>query len=372
MSKINIAIVTGTRAEFGIWSYILDAIRKSRRFKLSLVVTGMHLQREFGYTVRDIEDAGFAIDARVPMYRKGRTPAENLAAGTVGLARAFRQLRPDLVMVLGDRLEMLAAGSAALAEQLPIAHVHGGETAPGQWDEQIRHALTKMAHLHFCATEQAGRRILQMGEPPERVHVIGAPALDGIMYYLPALERAIPRQNHALVLLHPSSPHAAEEERRTTTLLRALRTTRMPFQVIGPNNDPGHEGILRAYDKAGLEMWLSLQVFLFWQELLRSAFLIGNSSSGILEAASFGLPVINLGDRQAGRERNANVIDVRWSAGASGIQRAIRCACTNKPFLTKVAKRKNLYGDGHATERVLKTLESLPFPLSTTKRFYDH
>ena len=163
------------------------------------------------------------------------------------------------------------------------------------------------------------------------------------------------------------------EERRARLVIEAVRSSKeIPYLVIGPNNDPGSQGILRAYEKMHVNVAMSLPVQDFWKHLQYGGVLVGNSSSGILEAASFGMPAINLGDRQAGRERNSNVIDVSWSAGASDIERAVRHTLTHKPFLAKVAKRKNLYGDGHATERLLKDLESLHFPLSTTKRFRDH
>ena len=174
VKKMKVCVVTGTRAEFGIWRPVLKAIEASKKLRLQLVVTGMHLQAGFGDTVSDILAQGFEIAAEVVMYDPGDTPAMSLARGTAGMAAAFRELKSDLVMVLGDRLEILAASSAALAEQIPIAHLHGGETAPGQWDEQIRHAVTKMAHLHFCATKTAARRIVQMGEDPQSVHVVGA------------------------------------------------------------------------------------------------------------------------------------------------------------------------------------------------------
>ena len=164
MRKPNIAIITGTRAEFGIWTPILHALDRSKKLNLQLIATGMHLQKQFGYTLNDIKKSNIPLAAEVTMYKAGDAPADSLARATANLAYAFTHLKPDLVMLLGDRLEMLAAANAALACQLPIAHLHGGETAPGQWDEQIRHAITKMAHLHFPATKNASKRIQQMGE----------------------------------------------------------------------------------------------------------------------------------------------------------------------------------------------------------------
>jgi GDP/UDP-N,N'-diacetylbacillosamine 2-epimerase (hydrolysing) len=372
MSKINIAIITGTRAEFGIWTPILHALDRSKKLHLQLIATGMHLQKQFGYTLNDIKKSTIPLAAEVTMYKNGDTPADSLARATANLAHAFTHLRPDLVMLLGDRLEMLAAANAALACQLPIAHLHGGETAPGQWDEQIRHALTKIAHLHFPATKLAAQRIQQMGENPNTIHIIGAPALDTALACANPFHRSsfiVPP--HALLLLHPSSPNDSLEEQRTLLLLRALKNSHLKFTAIGPNNDPGHPGILRAYQKSHTPLTMNLSQKDFWHLLQSSSLLLGNSSAGILEAASFALPVLNLGDRQAGRERNPNVLDLPWHTSPKPIERAIHHALTHKPFLTKVAKRKNLYGDGHATDRLLKILESLPFPLPTTKRFHE-
>ncbi|MCL2647052.1 MAG: UDP-N-acetylglucosamine 2-epimerase [Phycisphaerales bacterium] len=377
-NKSKIAIVTGTRAEFGIWKPVLAAVRQSKKLQLQLVVTGMHLQREFGYTLRDIEAEKIPIAAEVPMYRSGHSAGQSLAQGIAEMSRAFAKLGPDLVMVLGDRLEMLAAASTALACQIPIAHLHGGETAPGQWDEQIRHAVTKMAHLHFCATRLAGKRIAQMGEDPSSIHVVGAPAIDEARRQAEhwRLEKLC-SDRYPTIVLHPSSSDEAAEYRRARMVLEAIRHVwpKLQFRqvgAVGPNNDPGHRGILRAYRECSwINLQMSLPQVLFWQALNGSRLLVGNSSAGILEAATFGCAVINLGERQVGRERHANVIDVPWSAGMAGIAKAIRYALTDTAFRRRVAKRRNFYGDGHAAERICRVLESLRFPIATVKRFGD-
>ncbi|HVS70892.1 MAG TPA: UDP-N-acetylglucosamine 2-epimerase [Phycisphaerae bacterium] len=384
-SRRNIAILTGTRAEFGIWTPILHALQQSKILRLQLIVTGMHLQPQFGYTIRDVEASGIPIEAVVDMYRPDDLPAASLGRAVTRLGAELAALQPDLLLLLGDRLEMLAAANAALTSHIPIAHLHGGETAPGTWDEQIRHALTKLAHLHFPATKRAAQRIQQMGEDPRTIHTIGAPALDTLQRFLAG---AMPcgagaplgmpvalslLKKNALLLLHPSSPNDDLEQTRTSLLLRALRAANIPFTAIGPNNDPGHAGILRAYKEMGLErsVVMSLSQPNFWQLLTHASLLIGNSSAGIIEAASFALPVINLGDRQKGRQRNPNVLDIPWSAGKKGIQSAIHFALTNKPFRKKIAQRKNLYGDGHAAERLVRILEGLPYPIPTAKSFHD-
>jgi UDP-hydrolysing UDP-N-acetyl-D-glucosamine 2-epimerase len=376
--KLRVCVVTGTRAEFGIWRPVLRAIEASRLLELKLVVTGMHLLEEFGGTVEAIEEEGFDIAERVRMYEPDFVPQPNviitkrgfaggeLAQGISGLASAYARREPDVVMVLGDRLEMLAAASAALAERIPIAHVHGGETAPGIWDEQIRHALTKMAHVHFCATKTAGRRIVRMGENLERVHVVGAPALDEAgrfweenweMCMLGRHERG----TRALLVLHPSGGDDQAEYQRTRTVLRVLKAAFPGAEgvtVVGPNNDPGHAGILRAYeDEArGMVFVMSMDQEGFWREMMECGLLVGNSSSGIIEAATLGVPVVNIGPRQAGRERSGNVIDVAWEPAA--IEAALRRAVSDRAFLRRVETRKNVYGDGHASARIVTVLET--------------
>jgi len=359
----KIAVVTGTRAEYGIWRSVLAGIRGSKKLRLQLVVTGMHLQKEFGWTVDEIVEP---IVAKVPMYRSRQSAGESLARGIAGMTKAFVKLRPDLVMVLGDRLEIFAAAAAALACQVPLAHVHGGEVAPGQWDEQIRHAVTKMAHLHFCATKVAGERIVRMGEDRRAVHVVGAPALDGVAAFLAGMAPAPDCHrgaSNSICLLHPSSADDAMERRRTLLVLRALEGR--DFTVVGPNNDPGHGGILAAYRERKVPVVMSLSQTEFWRRLAGCEFLIGNSSSGILEASSFGVPVVNVGDRQAGRERNGNVVDVAWEAGVGGIRKAIGRA------LRRRGRCENLYGDGRAAERIVRVLEGLKFPLSIVKGFHE-
>lgn len=375
--KFRICVVTGSRAEFGIWRPVLQAIQASARLELKLVVTGMHLLPEFGSTERSVYAAGNRADARVPMYRRGELAPRSLARGILGLAEAFRELKAGLVLLLGDRLEMLAAANAALAERIPMGHIHGGETAPGIWDEQIRHAITKMSHLHFCATKMARQRILRMGEPPESVFQVGAPALDWAVHESKVIDgmlQKVARPVRPLILMHPSSASASLEFKRTKRLLNIVRrifhsSSENPVTAIGSNNDPGHEGISRAYqDDPTVRIVASASQDLYWQVLRQCGMLIGNSSSGIIEAASFGVPVVNIGQRQAGRERNGNVIDVGWDAGE--ISQAISKAMHDKSFLRRVAQRKNVYGDGKASGRIVKVLEAIARNgISLEKRF---
>ena len=382
MKRLRVCVVTGTRAEYGIWMPVLGAVNNSPRLQLQLLVTGMHLLKGFGSTVKDIERGVFTISERVPMYRPGEPPAASLARGIQGMGAAFRKLKPHVVMVLGVRLEMLAAGSAALAQRIPIAHVHGGETAPGIWDEQIRHALTKMAHVHFCATAAAKARIRAMGEDPAHIHQVGAPALDIAVL---ARENIWTHVNMAVrnfagsrptLLLHPSSADESLEYRRALTVLDVLRKVfpGTKIETIGPNNDPGHKGILRAYNQRAehLRLEMSSSQEQFWASLISGGMLVGNSSAGIIEAATLRCAVVNIGHRQAGRERNGNVIDVSWESGAAGIERAIRHAITDKAFRRRVESGKNLYGEGRAGKRIATVLERLAHTgIPLEKRFVN-
>jgi len=375
---MKVAVVTGTRAEYGIWRPVLRALGATRGLGVQLVVTGMHLLPEFGGTVREItrdgRREGWSVAARVPMYQKGDEPAESLARGIAGMARTLGRLQPDLVFVLGDRLEILAAACAALTRRVPIAHLHGGETAPAQWDEQIRHAVTKMAQLHFCATEAARERILRMGEDPRRVHLVGAPALDEARVFLKREGKratAAAPGPRALVVLHPTSPDESVEFARARMMLGALGAAGIrDVLASGPNNDPGHRGILRAYRAAGVPMVMSLTQQEFWREMASRRILVGNSSSGIIEAATFRCAVVNIGDRQGGRERNGNVLDVPWKA--QGIRAALRRVLSDRAYGRRVASGENLYGDGGAARRIARIVRGVDLAaLRAPKQFCD-
>jgi UDP-hydrolysing UDP-N-acetyl-D-glucosamine 2-epimerase len=261
-----------------------------------------------------------------------------------------------------------------------MGHVHGGETAPGIWDEQIRHAITKMAQVHFCATAAAGRRIVRMGEPKSRVHVVGAPALDRVAnFWTSNGEIALrvrqdrktgKRYPAAVVLLHPSGGTVDEEYVRTRRVLDVVIRMVPEVNAVGPNNDPGHEGIVRALQESGVQWEMSVPQERFWHMVVFSSVLVGNSSSGIIEAASLGIPVVNVGTRQAGRERSGNVIDVGWEE--TQIVRGLKRALENDAFRHGAARRKNVYGDGKASKRIVMVLEGIArdgMPLE--KRFAD-
>ena len=360
--KRRICYVTGTRAEFGLMERTLRAIQAHRRLELQLIVTGMHLDKRHGRTINQIRKAGWNIEAVVP-WRPTSTDlaalAEQTGQATAHLARAFERLKSDIVLVVGDRVEAFGAASAAHLSGRIVAHVHGGDRAQGQVDDTLRHAITKLAHIHFPATEESARRILKLGEDSWRVHVVGSPGLDGIQEdALPVLTPAS-RRRYALMLLHPTSSDERAEYRRARMLLQASRKAGLEEIIaIAPNNDPGAAGIARcwqdhSHDLGSLEPNWNRPAFL---GLLRdAAVLVGNSSSGIIEAASFGTPVLDVGDRQKGRLRGQNVTTVPFRQGA--IKAALQKVWNGGRPLTYSAN--NPYGRGDTAGRIARILATI-------------
>jgi UDP-N-acetylglucosamine 2-epimerase (non-hydrolysing)/GDP/UDP-N,N'-diacetylbacillosamine 2-epimerase (hydrolysing) len=365
--KRRIAVVTGTRAEYGILESTLREIDQHPRLALRLVVAGMHLLRKFGLTVRQIERDGWRIAARVRMQRGDDSPTDQalgLSRGISGMAAAFERIKPDVVLVLGDRIEALAGALAAVTTGRIVAHIHGGDVAEGDFDESLRHAITKLAHLHFPATQSAARRIVRMGEPPQRVWCVGAPGLDRLRELMQSgIARNGSRTSsaplYALVIQHACGRPADVEERAARLVLEASASAGLHRHIIGPNSDRGHRGVLRAIER---HLWESsngdalLQPSLprdeFLTEMLGAAVVVGNSSCGIIEAPSAGVPSVNIGRRQAGRERGGStVIDAPENARA--IQEALRRAGRR---WTMPRETTSSYGDGSAGERIASIL----------------
>lgn len=298
----NVCFVTGTRAEYGLMQTTLRAIAAHRKLKLQVIATGMHLSRKHGHTVDQIP----VLDAIVPW--KGDL-ATATGRATAKLAAAFEKLKTDIVLVVGDRVEAFAAATAGHLSGRIVAHVHGGDRALGQVDDALRHAITKLAHVHFPATQQSADRIARLGEDPWRIHLVGAPGIDGIGK-LAAKGRK--KKRFALLVLHPADADDALEANRARTVLDAVRRGVPDVEIVYPNNDPGSAGIAAAFAEDRVHRSLSRGDYL---ALLRdAAVLVGNSSSGIIEAASFGTPVVDIGSRQAGREHGPNVVHVEYDA----------------------------------------------------------
>lgn len=371
----RVAVVTGTRAEFGLLESTLRAMGNHANLEPQLIVTGMHLLRTFGRTVDQIRDAGWRIDAEVPMQRGtdgGAAEAEAVGRGVTGLARAFDRLDPQIVLVLGDRIEAFAAASAAATGRRILAHIHGGDRAPGDLDESLRNAITRLAHVHFVASAEAQARLKRMGEPPGRIHRVGAPGLDDIRRFqftdrqdptattrwLKDQLGVLAESPFAVVLQHARGRAAGQEETTMRHMVQAVERAGLGGVAIYPNTDPGHSGILRVLSelqsKNNWRVVRSLPREHYLRLLSRAAVLIGNSSGGVIETASLGLPTINVGPRQQGRLRcGANVVDCRESPAA--MTRALRGILSAR----RPRPRRSAYGDGRAGERIAARLARL-------------
>lgn len=361
----RVCFVTGTRAEFGLMESTLRAIQRTPGLRLQIIATGMHLDPQHGDGLTQIQSRGWKVDVVVPWA--SAPTAETTAARTgdaiTGLSSAFARLASNVVLLVGDRVEAFAAAAAGHISGRVVAHVHGGDRALGQVDDALRHAITKLAHLHFPATAASAARIARLGEDRWRIHRSGSPGLDGIRTLASsraavAGDYGTQAKQFALLALHPTGPDESTEERRASMVLGAVR--RSGFEkilVIGPNNDPGAAGILRVWRAA--ERHIAFHPDLpradFLGLLRDAAFLIGNSSSGIIEAASFGTPVIDVGDRQLGRERSENVRNVPFRQ--DDLRRAIERAWRGGQ--PQVLPRRNVYGGGGAGARIARSLASV-------------
>lgn len=365
-SKLRVCVVTGTRAEYGLLRTTMRAIRQHARLHLQTIATGTHLLRAFGTTAGDIERDGFRIDARVRMQRGDDDPldqAEGLSRGITGIASFSEQHRTDVVLVLGDRIEAMAGALAAVTTGRLLAHVHGGDVAQGDLDEGLRHAITKLAHLHFAATKDAARRIVRMGEEERRVHVVGAPGLDEIAPLLSVRRdagsgEAKSKPRRAIILHHPDGSGAEAAEREMATVLEAAGEKNLEATIILPNSDRGHSGISRAIERhanrAGARVVASLPRERFVQELIRADVLIGNSSCGIIEAPFVGTPSVNVGDRQKGRLRGGGTV-IDAAATKAEVCAAIERALSKRP----IKRGRGPYGTGGAGSKIADILGSI-------------
>lgn len=382
----TIGVVTVGRSDYGIYRSLLDAISADPELQLRLFVSGAHLSSEHGRTVQAIEAEGRPIAEVVDMLVAEDSPAavaKSMGLGVIGFADALRRSRPDLLVVLGDRFEMFAATAAAVPMLIPLAHIHGGEVTEGAIDEQFRHAMTKMSHLHFVSTAEHGRRVRQMGEEPWRITVSGAPGLDALASHTPLSKAELEARlglalddAPLLVTFHPATLDADAAEGQVGELLAALTASARPVVLTYPNVDAGSGPILAAlrhYVEVAPRAVLvdNLGTVAYFSLMARAAAMVGNSSSGIIEAPSFQLPVVNIGSRQQGRTRGANVIDVpcERQAIAQGIARAL----SPEFRAAGLAGAPNPYGDGGAARRIVDVLRTVVLDHTLiTKRFIDH
>lgn len=336
----KIAVVTGSRAEFGLLQPVIHAIVEHTRLEPAVIVAGYHL---VSGTWRDVKKAGFEVTRRVPMQKHGVTPSRAGDVAAVGqgvgrFGRTFEMIAPDVVLVLGDRIEVFAAATAAHIGGYRLAHVHGGDRAEGVADESMRHAVTKLAHLHYAATPTSARRIIRMGEQPEHVLTVGSPAVDGLDEVSAADDAP-----EVIVLQHPIGAAVAEEKKWMRQTLAA--TAKQRRLVVAPNGDPGSEGIREAIEAEGVDVAEHLPRRR-WLELLAGAkVIVGNSSAGLIEAAVLRTACVNIGPRQAGRERAANVIDSDY--GRQNVEAAVRQALE-----LDLRRLRHPYGEPGAGRRI--------------------
>lgn len=379
----KICVVTGTRAEYGLLYWLMKEIQADGDLQLQLIVTGMHLSPEFGLTYGTIEEDGFAIDAKVEMLLSSDTPvgiAKSIGLGVIGFADALDRLKPDVMVVLGDRYEILAATQAALVARVPIAHIHGGETTEGAIDESIRHAITKMSHLHFVAAEQYRTRVVQLGEHPDTVFNVGALGIENIKR-LQLLDRSQLEQSLDfelgslcfLVTYHPATLGTVEPSAAMQALLDALDLyPDAKILFTKPNSDTDGRILIQMINKYALlnkgrvAVFTSMGQVRYLSALRLVDAVIGNSSSGIIEAPACNIPTVNIGDRQSGRLKADSIIDCRETTESivTGINKAL-----SSPFRERVKQGVSLYGYGKSASYIKDQLKQVT--LSSAKRFYD-
>ena len=380
----KICVVTGSRAEYGLLRSVMEGIRQTPNLELNVIATGMHLSPEFGLTYQEIEKDGYLINRKVELLLSSDTPtglAKSMGLGFIGFGEAFAQLQPDLMLVLGDRFEIFSAVGAAMVARIPVAHLHGGETSEGAFDEAIRHSITKMSHLHFVAAEEYRRRVIQLGEQPDRVFLVGGLGVDNIkrlpLLDRPALEASLGFElglKNLLITFHPVTLEAGTSKHQMAELLAALevlKDTKLIFTM--PNADTegrvlcnmveqfvaGHDNA-RAYTSLGQLRYLSC--------IKHVDGVVGNSSSGLTEVPSFRKGTINIGDRQRGRLKAESVIDCVPDRNSivSALQRLYSPA-----FQAGLGAVVNPYGEGGASEKVVSILRDYPLGSILKKSFFD-
>lgn len=383
--KKKICVVTGARAEYGLLKPLLDALIKDNSFIVQIIATGMHLSREFGLTYRDIENDGFIIHAKVKMLSGLDTSmgiAQSMGKGIIGFAHAYEQRKPDMIVLLGDRFEILAAAVAATVYRIPLAHIHGGELTEGAFDDAFRHAITKMSQLHFTSTETYRKRVIQLGEQPSRVFNVGALGMDAItncsFFSRASLEKKLGftfKKKNLLITFHPVTLDARASTKQCHTLLTVLDTLKDTQLIFtGANADPEGRAIntmIKTYvsqhtEKAIFCMSLGQRRYFSFMKYVDAV--VGNSSSGIIEAPSFHIGTINIGDRQKGRIQADNVINCEPSV--QGIARALKTLYSSN-FQKKLKNIKNPYGDGNTAKKIKEIVKNVDMHTLLKKSFYD-
>jgi UDP-N-acetylglucosamine 2-epimerase (non-hydrolysing)/GDP/UDP-N,N'-diacetylbacillosamine 2-epimerase (hydrolysing) len=377
--KRKIAVVTSSRADYSHLYWPLKDLAAHPDVDLKLIVLAAHLSPAFGNTVNEIEQDGFTIASRIECLLNSDTDtgmAKTLGLAVLGLTDVLAQMRPDLLLLIADRYEMLAPASVALTLRIPVAHIEGGEISEGAIDDAVRNALTKMAHIHFTSTDTARARVISMGEEPWRVTRAGAPSLDHItrsqLLTRPQLEQALKvdlKQAPTVVAYHPVTllQNTTEE---ADALFDALAKIKEQIIFCYPNADAGSHSLMQRTHEfirqhTDAHVFVNLGAVTYWSLLKQAGLLLGNSSSGIMEAASFGLPVVNVGLRQYGRERAPNVLDA--DPNVDSILNKIEIA-QSAAFCESLRGMANPYGNGHAAERIVQVLTTVPLEGLLRKR----
>ena len=382
--KRKICVVTGSRADYGLLRLVMKGIKAEPSLTLQIITTGMHLSHTFGLTNKEIESDGFEVDQKVACLSSSDSPvdiAEATAKALSGCAKAFNELKPDLVLVLGDRFEIFAACSAAFLARIPIAHIHGGEVTVGAYDEAFRHSITKMSTIHFVATEEYKKRVIQLGENPSTVHLVGGLGVDAIkdlkLLNKDEIEETLGikfANKSLLVTFHPATLENQAPAEQMSELLAALSNrsdTTLIFTM--PNADTGGFEIMEqikgfvdknenaySYKSLGQLNYLSCMAIVDG--------VVGNSSSGILEAPTLKLGTINIGDRQLGRTQSVSVINAR--ASKESIEKALD-KLFSPEFRSTLDTCKSPYGEGGASRKILRVLSDFNFDKNLQKAFYD-
>ena len=370
MKKI-ISVLTATRSEYGLLKPIIAKLNQVNEFDVRIAVTGMHLSQDFGLTYQEIENDGFTIDKKITILSKSDTPSaisQSMGQAIIGFGEYFEKLKPDLLLVLGDRYETLAVCCAAMNARIPIAHLYGGETTEGAIDESIRHAITKMSYLHFTSTEEYRKRVIQLGEDPERVFTVGAIGIENIKNYKLLTKDELENSLNfkldapfAIVTFHPVTLENNHVKEQFMELLGACEEYSTMKYIFTKANADANGRIINllidqyANNRANVLAVTSLGTLRYLSAMKYCSMVIGNSSSGLLEAPSFGIPTINIGDRQKGRLQSSSIINCKPETGS--ISKAIRLALSND--FQEIAKNTtNPYGDGVTSEKIVQVVKN--------------
>jgi len=369
--KRKIAVVTSSRADYSLLYWPLHDLAAHPEVDLKIIALGPHLSPEFGCTVQEIEKDGFRVDARIECLMSSDSDvgmAKTIGVATLSLADCLGQMRPDLLVLTADRYEMLAPASVALALRIPIAHIEGGEISEGAIDDAVRNALTKLSHVHFTSTESARERVIAMGEEAWRVHRTGAAALDHLrrstLLSREELEMRLGidlRKPTTLITYHPTTI-ARDTIREADAMFAAIQSMTGQLLCCYPNADAGSRALIERLEstlreRGGGKVVVNLDPVVYWSLLQYVDLMVGNSSSGIIEAASFALPVVDVGIRQRGRERGRNVLTAEPTVASILEQIGI---ARSEEFRRSLQDMENLYGDGRASERIVKVIASVP------------